>query len=198
MEQEQAKPKSFQEALRRIPPRKWVLTALIGAVFLLAATQMEKIEPSTKQSTGGLDGLEASGGMETDSYEICLQQRLEKILSCVEGAGRVEVMMTFQDSGEKILNKDISQSSDTLTEQDSAGGSRSSQENSYQENTILSGDSYSSGIPYVIQEKTPCVEGILVVSDGGDSPVVVEKITDALSALFQLSPHKIKVLKREP
>lgn len=197
MEENQKEKISWKEALRRVPPRKWVLTALIGVVFLLAATHMEKGMPVTGSSKGGDDTQAQKDNLGSSSYETRLEERLKNILSSVEGAGQVEVIITFRDSGEKIVNKDIDNSSSIVTEQDSAGGARTSEEKSYQEDTILSGDSYNSGTPYVVQEINPSVEGILVVSDGGDSPVVVEKITDALSALFNLSPHKIKVLKRE-
>lgn len=39
------------------------------------------------------------------------------------------------------------------------------------------------------------VTGILVVAQGADNPVTVQNIKDALVALFQLEPHKIKIMK---
>lgn len=186
---------SWKEMIRKVPPKKWISLVVIGIMFLIAAAYMEKGASEREEKTNvGEKERDLDG---TDSYGTKMELRLAQILSTVEGAGRVEVILTFLDSGEKILNKDVDTSHSQMTEQDSAGGSRVSEETSYQEDTILSGDSYGSGSPYVIQEMTPSVAGILVVSDGGDSPIVVEKITDALSALFDLSPHKIKVLKRE-
>ena len=52
-------------------------------------------------------------------------------------------------------------------------------------------------MPYVLQEMAPEIEGILIVAEGADSPVIAEQITDAMSALFGVSPHKIRVLKKE-
>ena len=43
----------------------------------------------------------------------------------------------------------------------------------------------------------PIVEGVVVLADGADSPSVVTEINEAVQALFDISPHKIKVLKRK-
>ena len=49
--------------------------------------------------------------------------------------------------------------------------------------------------PYVVQEQYPQVTGVLVAAKGGDNPVVVQNIREAVEALFQVEPHKIKVMK---
>ena len=45
------------------------------------------------------------------------------------------------------------------------------------------------------KELTPAVEGVVVLCDGGDEPVVVQQITEAVEALFPVESHKIKVVK---
>jgi len=40
----------------------------------------------------------------------------------------------------------------------------------------------------------PIVQGVLVVTDGAQNPVVVKNITEACQALFSLDAHKIKVV----
>ncbi len=39
------------------------------------------------------------------------------------------------------------------------------------------------------------VTGILVVAEGADNPVIIQNIKDACESLFQLEPHKIKIMK---
>ena len=41
----------------------------------------------------------------------------------------------------------------------------------------------------------PEVLGVLVVAKGGDNPVTVREITEAVQALFGIEVHKIKVMK---
>ncbi|MFR7444694.1 MAG: hypothetical protein ACLUUO_16185 [Sellimonas intestinalis] len=39
------------------------------------------------------------------------------------------------------------------------------------------------------------MEGVVVLCEGGDQPVVVQEITEAVEALFSVESHKIKVVK---
>ena len=39
------------------------------------------------------------------------------------------------------------------------------------------------------------VEGVTVLAQGGDSPVLKKNITEVIEALFDIEPHKIKVAK---
>ena len=45
------------------------------------------------------------------------------------------------------------------------------------------------------EDEEPRVAGVAVVCDGGDNMAVKREITEAVSALFQLESHKIKVMK---
>lgn len=44
-------------------------------------------------------------------------------------------------------------------------------------------------------EGTISVTGILIVAEGADNPVIVQNIKEACVSLFQLEPHKIKIMK---
>lgn len=39
------------------------------------------------------------------------------------------------------------------------------------------------------------VEGVAVIADGGEDPVVVQNIIEVVQALFHVESHKIKVIK---
>lgn len=41
------------------------------------------------------------------------------------------------------------------------------------------------------------VTGALVSAEGGENPRTVQKIQDAVQALFQIEAHKIKIMKRK-
>ena len=43
--------------------------------------------------------------------------------------------------------------------------------------------------------RTPAIQGVLIVAEGADDPLVVQDITEACEALFSISVHKIKVVK---
>lgn len=53
----------------------------------------------------------------------------------------------------------------------------------------------SSGEPFIVKEKTPEIEGIVVVAEGGDDIIVKDAISKAAQALFNVPAHKVEVLK---
>ena len=176
--------------------KKWGKTEkmilLLAAGLLLVLFAWPGSGGNTPEETA--EPAAVAGEEEEVPYEERLEERLEDILSQVEGAGTVRVMLTLKHSGEKILQEDTSRTEKQVEETDSSGGVRSQQENSYDSNTFLAGG--SSGAPYVIQEQVPEVEGILVLADGADSAAVQSQLMEAVQALFPVEAHKIRVLKR--
>ena len=128
-------------------------------------------------------------------YAEELETRLSRLLSSMDGVGGTEVMITLKSSGETILQTDSQDASDVLSETDADGGTRRQESYQTEQSTVLTG-SGSSREPYVIQTIMPQVEGIVVICEGGGDPAVKAEITEAVSALFDIPAHKIKVLKR--
>ena len=133
----------------------------------------------------------AGGGNSGKSYERQLEDRVKKLLSTVEGVGKVDVMIVLKSSEEKILTTDSSE-----TEEISADGtSRTAVTRDKSETTVLAGNS-SGGEPIIEKEIKPEIEGIVVSAGGGGNAVIKEEISAALEALFHVPRHKIRVLKR--
>ena len=106
----------------------------------------------------------------------------------------MEVMITLKDEGEKQVEKDRNKNSQDTKEQDGAM-TRSSTDQQSQEETVYFSGSENEGEPFVKKEVTPCVEGVLVVAEGGGNAQVAKNISDAVLALFPVEVHKIKVVK---
>jgi stage III sporulation protein AG len=132
---------------------------------------------------------------ETLSYIDEQEKRLEEVLSKVSGVGAVEVMITLKSSKELIVEKDTPTTSSTSKEEDAEGGKRDTVDKSSTEATVYEQSNEGKSTPYVVKELEPEIEGIIVIAKGGDDPVIVKNISDAVLALFQVEAHKIKVMK---
>ena len=124
-----------------------------------------------------------------------LEQRLEEMLTSMQGVGRVKVMITLYSSGEEVVEKDIPLERSNLVEKDSAGGNRSTNEMYSQEETVYMTNSAGEKIPYVVKKNSAQVAGVSVAAQGGENPLVQKNITEAIQALFGIEEHKIKVAK---
>lgn len=129
-----------------------------------------------------------------EGYAKYLEAHLEDILTLIENAGEIRVMVTLEDAGEKVVEKDTESVSESVEEADSEGGTRKSNNNSVKEVSIYEGIE-ESGNPYITKEKSPVVSGVVVIAQGGNNAVVVRNITEAVQALFDIDTHKIKVIK---
>lgn len=153
-----------------------------------------------EDSSGG-EGMFPDGGIdtekkdETEEYAGYMENKLEQAISVMEGAGKVKVMITVSASKELVVEKDMPVTRSNTVENDSEGGSRNANEYGSTEETVYSKKSDGSASPYVVKTLQPVVEGVVVVVQGGDSQEVRKNITEAIVALFDIEPHKIKIVK---
>lgn len=174
-----------------------ILLVLVGILLLVINLPVEKNSTKSKLSDSESDNISKQSAAEDDLQEYCsyLEEKLAKILSKLEGAGKVEVMISMKSSEEKIVEKDQSVSRSDTEETDSQGGNRKISSFDSRESTIY--DSGSTSQPYVVKVLVPKVEGIIVIAQGAGTGNVSKNISDALQALFGIEAHKIKVVKME-
>lgn len=195
----------FQEFLkqkkwRNLKKSDWVALALAGVLILIIAMPTGNSTMGKKDTvTGALTTETKSTETEkkenaADDYTTYLEKKLEEVLSQMEGVGEVKVMITVSDSGESVVAKDRTDHSNTVTENDSSGGSRTSTERQYSSSTVFV-EQEKETFPYVEKELMPSIEGVVVVAEGGENSKVASDIYEAVQALFPVEAHRIKVVK---
>lgn len=177
-----------------------LIILLLGGVLLLviALPVSDHNSNSTDRKSVMSEAASAKGTREGDAqdYASYLEEKLENTLSKVNGVGRVKVMVTLKASSERVIEKDVSSEEESVQETDSQGGNRSTVNSSSSQSTVYEGGSGAeSGTPYITKELTPVVEGVVIIAQGGGDAVVVQNITEAVQALFEIDTHKIKVMK---
>ena len=95
------------------------------------------------------------------------EERLSEILSQIDGAGRVSVMISYASTAEKEL----------------AGENE--------------GRTYTSGGDVVVKKETyPAVRGVIVIADGAGDSRVKQKITEAVTAVTGAAANHVCVYSR--
>lgn len=159
--------------VQKAGPLRLGAVIVCGAILLLLSTGAMEGEKKVTQE-------ETSEEKQTDLtyYRRQMEDELVELLRKVQGVGQVEVMITLRASNEKVTLKDNADKGDRREEE-----------------TVLIEDSERNSSPYVLKEKEPELEGVVIVCEGGDDAAVKREITGAVSALFQVESHKIKVMK---
>ena len=131
-----------------------------------------------------------------DEYARQLEQRLNDILSHMEGVGQVRVMITLKSSQELVVEKERPYLRSSTTESDSQGGSRVTSQTEMEDNTVYRTNG-SVNEPYVVKTLVPRVEGVVVVAQGAGTGTIDRTIVEMVQALFNVEAHKVKVVKME-
>lgn len=137
-----------------------LLAGLLGVLLLLWPK-------SERQEQAG----ESAAQSELSAQQ--LEVRLEALLSRVDGAGQVSVMLTLSDNGEVVYQTDASVRDGIQEEQ-----------------TVL-----ADKAPVVRQTRAPRVLGAAVVCEGADRASVRLAITEAVASLTGLGHDRITVIK---
>jgi len=128
---------------------------------------------------------EASVANSQDSeaqYVSDLEGKLEGVLSQINGAGEVSVMITLADSGQSVVATN-DQSSQSTTDTSSSVNKNS---------TIVT----SNNQPVIVQELKPKIEGVVVVASGASNANVSMQIARATVALTGVGLSKVVVVEK--
>ncbi len=200
-----------KEKYKKLGKDQFVICILAGILLIVLAIPTAEKNSGKMTEYGLLDkesgiieeniGDEAQNIIEpekingTEEYERYMENKLEQAISVMEGAGKVKVVVTVSASKELVVEKDMPVTRSNTAENDSEGGSRNVNEWNNMEETVYSRESDGTSSPYVIKTIQPLIEGVVVVAQGGDRPEVSKNITEAIVALFDIEPHKIKIVK---
>lgn len=145
--------------------------------------------------TAGYDETAGTGYVwEQEQYIKEMEAKAESLLSGVNGAGQVKVMITLRASSEQVVEKDMPVTRSQTSEQDSQGGSRMVSEFTTEDATVYrKGNGYEE--PYVVKTLSPSVEGVVVVAEGAGNGEVSKNLSEAVQILFGVEAHRVKVLK---
>lgn len=149
----------------------YIIIALFAVLLLIIINSLDSAqkENSHPQQPDALSNV--------DEGDYCgeLTKMLESIVSEIEGAGRVRIMITV--SGTAM--------------------------NEYQTDTEITQDQQKSRTVIIGSKEAllkgvlnPQVEGVLVVCDGGGSVSVREKVINAVSTVLNISSNKVYVTNR--
>lgn len=156
--------------LKKLRNTKYIYVILIiGAAMMLFSSL-----PSEKEEKA-----------QTVPAAVCEEEKLEKILSQINGAGRVSVMVTYYSTSEK----DIAYETKSDKKGDTASGYGGE---STDEKAVM-----SKNEPVIVKEIYPAVKGVVVIAEGADSPQIKQALLDAVSTSMGVAVHKICILTGE-
>lgn len=152
---------------------------MLVAIILYIGISLDSKKVSSESSNT------TTGYISTLEYCERLEGKLEDIISQIDGAGNVKVMISVDGSPELLYVSDTDIKTSTTTNGTTTTTSSSP--------IIIGNSGNSSGI--IMTEKLPNVKGVIVVSSGAGDTKIKLSILNAISTLLDISVDKITILK---
>ena len=150
--------------------RHMYLIFIIGVLIILVSGQFKPNKP-----------IENNKIQSNNNAEV-VEEKLANILSKISGVGKVDVMITYETSGEliaisndKVLSEDDKESVDKEIVMKSSGSEKE---------------------PFISKEIEPVVRGVLVVAEGAEVGDTRINLTRAVSSVLDVPVNRIEVLPK--
>ena len=175
-----------------------VMVVAAGAMLMLWGRTIRRADPGPTQPEPETQAVFAYAEEPQPARhtrpERALEEELEAFLSLVCGAGRVRVMVSALGGRETVFAVDSTVNRSYILEEDAQGGTRDQRQSTTQEQTVIITDRNGLDQPLVLREIEPRVEGIVIIAEGGDDPLIRDALTRAAMAVLAVEAHRIQVL----
>jgi len=177
-----------------------IIVFCLGLALILIADFYRDIR-ANRTSEEGIFGESTQADIGTSDnnasdYVRRLETDLSSILSKIQDAGRVSVMITLECGAEIIPAKDESTSEKVTNEKDTSGGTRIINEKTTDDKVVFTAAQGGNSKPLIIKEINPEVKGVIVVAEGAKDSKVKLKISRAVQTVLDIPAYKVTVYER--
>ena len=163
--------------------------AVICGIALIAISGLEDKAISSKDEVNNKITQEE---LSNESSKATLEEKLKNILSQIEGAGEVDVMITYESSEDIQPAFNTNTTTEETKEVDQQGGERTVTTSSENKTMITS----SSNEPIVIKTNQPKINGVIVVATGAKDLTVKETLYSAVQTALQVQGHQVEIYNK--
>lgn len=159
--------------------KKYLIILFCTGILLMILPNLFKTDNNTEFSGGNIEN--------TYDSQKNIKKELENILSNISGAGKVEVMIVFDNNYEKVIAKNTK----STVENNDGETSRITDSNAVM---LKEG---SNQTPYVVKEVNPYVRGVLVIAEGADNNTVKMNLKNAVKTVLNIPMYKVEVMTKK-
>ncbi len=159
-----------------------LIIAVILAIYFSSITDKTKAEtkpettPQTKQTAA-------------DDTE----EKLKQTLSMIEGAGKVEVMITYKSGPEIVpaFSTDTQKNSTT----DTGENQQRTSETQNEQTDVVTIEKGGDANALILKENTPDVKGVIVIAEGAGDISVKISLLKAVQTILAVAPEQIEIFE---
>ncbi|MDD3839199.1 MAG: stage III sporulation protein AG [Clostridia bacterium] len=185
--------KQISEKLKTSKNIEFLIALLIvGVIISIAASVFLEGDKNQQEDITADD-------KKTEHQEISgdyLEDKLENVLSQIQGAGQVSVMITYESGPEIVAAYESSETNNTTEEKGEAGISKTTKQRETNKKPAELQNQGSTS-PMILKEKQPEIRGVIVVAQGANDIKVKMELTTAVKTVLNIPVHKVKVCTKK-
>jgi len=164
----------------------FILIVIVGLLYFSSYFTNSSSDTASKTET-------AVNAQATQSTSVSLENKLKNVLSKIEGAGEVEVMITYE-TGSEIVPA-VTEEQTTSTTSDSKTGSSTETKSTNTKPITVTSNGVSSAL--VLVEKEPVVKGVIVVAQGASDLKTKLALQRAVQTVLNIDTSNIDIFTME-
>lgn len=194
-EHERTKPRGFFQKIAENDTSRKIAVAvgIIGIILIAISGSIKSITP--QKNTQNTSSQVQSSSITAEEYEKRVERDLTEILSQVSGVGNVRVLVTLEQTSQRVYATQGKTSGQQTSENEESGTGKQETTKDNETSYLLIKDADGSENALPITEIQPVVKGVVIVCDGGGSPKVQKDITDAVTTALRISSTQVCVIK---
>lgn len=171
-----------------------LIVTIIAINFILSdkktTTKEENSTSNKKLATTNQTEINSSYSSNSDE----LSNKLENILSKINGVGEVNVFINYSESSEVVAMYNENSKSSSTEETDTSGGIRKIEETDTQKDIVYQ-ENNGEKTPITQKVVQPKIEGAIITAKGANNANIKTNIIQAVEAATGLATHKIQVFE---
>ncbi len=168
--------------------RRWqngILAAGILGIVLIGVSSF--LPKGDKEEASTADARAAK--LSTEDFIRRTEEKLTAIVHSIEGAGECKVMVTLENGVEYVYATEER----VNTDRQEGDGEISQRDDSDKSVIVVDTGDGKQGL--LVTEIQPTVKGVVIVCEGGDQPVVQQRVIDTVTTALNLSSKRVCVTK---
>ena len=132
----------------------------------------------------------------TEEYAAQLEEKLQRLISSIQGVGTTQVMVTMEHGVEYVYAQQEKSSTDKKLEPGSEeSGERLDYKYNVEYSYVFVDNGYGDKQPLLRTELQPKVQGVVVVCEGADDIRVEQSITNVVTTALHIPTTRVCVVK---
>lgn len=173
-----------------------IIILAVGIGFILVSDFYNDLSGgNTEKPSSDTIGVEENQNIGEVEFVEEMENQLALILSQIQGAGKVSIMITLKTSTEIITAKDETISDKTTNEKDNEGGTRIINEQNTSDKVVFMNEQGGTSKPLVLKEINPEIKGVIIVAEGAKDARVKLKLTEAVQTVLDVPAYRISVFE---